>query len=347
MVTGPAAVVQPAGDAPIMTKTQALIAAIFVVAALRPLDARQSDQLRSLQLRMTVHGGDDFVTVESVGPDVRVRAIRVASIDEQCSLPVVQASERIFPRTTVAAIAGVQACKIAEQRVDKALKDAPGRYSTIDFLGSVDVVVAECGKREKVFLFQMPPLVDYDELQREAPDVSALWALGRRMRALAFTHREVDPDDPFDNPFGSYLPEVRTTQEALGTTLLPVLLNGAYEEYLRDQGFGSYRRAPTRREPAWVEVVDRASLNLVEYVEPIMPPIAISARLSGYVDLRLSVNAESGAVDGVEVVPGAPPLIAPAAVEAARRWRFAHESIPREPVYVRFVFRLRCPPRFQ
>jgi hypothetical protein len=296
---------------------------------------------------MTVDGGDDFVIVETVGPDVRVRAIRVASTSDECYVPLIEAVERTVPRTTVAAVAGIAVCSITENHVEQALKDAPpARHSTVDFIGRIDAVVAECGNSDKEFVFVMPPRIDHDQLRRNAPEVQDLWDLGHRMRAIALDRSPL-PDLPFDNTFNSFVPEVRAARQALGTAMVPVLLSGKYKDYLVGAGLASYRRAPAVRDALWVEVVDLARLNLDEYVEPMMPPIARSGRIAGDVNLRLRVNATSGAVDEVELLPGASPLLAPTTVDAVRRWKFNRDGIPRVPVDVRVVFRQRCPPRFQ
>ncbi len=62
-------------------------------------------ELRSLHLRQTVEGGDDFVFVEPVGPDVRVRAVRVARVNQHCPSRQVQAAETTLRGTTVQAVA--------------------------------------------------------------------------------------------------------------------------------------------------------------------------------------------------------------------------------------------------
>jgi hypothetical protein len=73
-----------------------------------PRRRERSSELRALYLRLTVDDGTDFVNVEPLAADVRVRAVRVASVNEWCRPGwVVQAVEKIVPRTTVQALAGV------------------------------------------------------------------------------------------------------------------------------------------------------------------------------------------------------------------------------------------------
>jgi hypothetical protein len=291
--------------------------------------------LRALYIRLTLNDGDDFVSVEALGADVRVRVVRVAEASEWCPGWVVQAVEKMVPRTTVQAVAGVRVCAISTQRVENALKRAPAHYGYVDFIGSIDVVVADCGGRERVFVFKMPPLIDRAVLRRRAADVSALWDIGVRTRALA-SHSGAS--DPFEDS----TPAVRAAREALGTSIVPDLLAGTYGDYLK-QPLTGYTGPPIQREPSWVEVLERASLRLATYVEPVMPAIAISARVFGDVRLRITADPATGLITNVEPFGPSPPLLAPSAVAAIRNWRFAPATAPIGPVDVTVRFRLRCP----
>ena len=293
-------------------------------------------ELRSLHFRITVDQGDDFVFVEAVGgTDVRVRAVRVASTSEYCGIPLVQAVERVLPRTTVASVAKLAVCSMSQQQVDRALKEAPDPYMYIDFGFRIDAVVADCGGVDKEFVFTLPPMVDRKKLARRSPDVSALWNLGERLRAVAFDSRST-------TPFETGTSESRREREARGTTIVPDLLAGRYAEYLKPTLTG-YTGPPAQREASWVEVIDRASLKLDEYVEPVMPAIAKSARVFGDVRIKLRADAATGAVSDAEVLPGTQPLLRDAALAAVRRWRFAAGAAPDDPVVVTVRFQLRCP----
>ena len=324
-----------------MMKAPAVLAALYIAVPLaippERAEAGQSQGLRALHLRMTVDGGDDFVIVEPAGSDVRVRAVRVASASLYCPVLLVQAVERILPRTTVAAVAGLPVCGMSSRRVENALKEARSYRGSIDFIGRVDAVVADCGGADKEFVFIMPPLVDHEVLRRRSPDVKALWDLGEGMRALAF-------DRSSNDPFADAPPEGQAAREALGTAMVPVMLAGKYADYLKPN-LAIYAGPPTVRDASWVEIVDRSSLNLAEYVEPVMPDIAKSARVFGDVRLRLRADAVSGAVTDVQLLPASPPLllVGPAAVAAARRWRFAVGAIPTGSLDVTVRFRQLCP----
>lgn len=312
--------------------------AAWLVAA--PAGAQTADGLRSFYARVHENFGDDIVSVEPSGSDVRVRVIRVALADERCPAQLVEAVERILPETTVQAVAGVRICDISNRRVARALAAAPSPYSLIDFIGSIDITVAACPTGERVFVFRMPPLVNTDKLRRQAPDVEALWEVGRKVRTLATPRvgRE---------PFGDESPGARTAREAFGTSLLPELRSGRYDAAFPDHYFATlldgYAAPPEQRGPLPLELVERDSLDLITYVAPVMPPIAVSARVFGDVRLRLTVNPDTGVVSGVQTLSGSP-LHTDAAVNAARQWRFA-PATAREPIEVTLRFEERCSPR--
>lgn len=246
-----------------------------------------------------------------------------------------QAVEKVLPHTTVQAVAGRRVCAISRQRVESALKRSPDRYGYVDFIGSIDAVIADCGAAEREFVFAMPPMVDRHALSRRAPDVAALWALGARMRRLA-------SDRKADDPFMDAMSDSRAAREALGTSIVPELLAGKYAPYLTPRLTG-YAGPPTQLEPSWVEVVERSSLNLATYVEPVMPQMAISARVFGDVRLRIIAEPATGLIAQVEPLGASPPLLAPSALAAVRGWRFAPGAAPAGPLDVTVRFRLRCP----
>jgi len=246
----------------------------------------------------------------------------------------VQAVETTLPRTTVQAVAGLRICAISNRRVERALKRAPDHHTYVDFIGSLDAVIADCGAAEREFVFAMPPLVDREVLRRRSPDVAALWDLGARLRAVAMGSEA-------DDPFAGATPEIRAAREALGTSIVPELLVGKYAIYLKRRLAG-YTGPPAEWEPQWVEVVERPSLNLAMYVQPVMPAIAISARVFGDVRLKITAEPASGLVIQVDALAG-PPLLVPPAVGAIRAWRFAPGAAPVGPLDVTIRFRLRCP----
>jgi len=82
--------------------------------------------------------------------------------------------------------------------------------------------------------------------------------------------------------------------------------------------------------------------NAIRRVQPAYPPIALSARVSGSVQIEVVID-ENGNVVSAEVVQGQP-LLSQAALDAARQWKFRPTLLNGEPIKVTgvliFIFRL-------
>jgi TonB family protein len=276
----------------------------------------------------------EIVSVEPLGDDVRVRDLRVQSASAACpEIVVVQAAERIVPRTTVQEVAGVHVCDISQEAIHRAQANAvTPRVSYIDYLGSVETVFADCaGHTLRLVLSDQgssDAWINFRTLKRRAPAVSALWRLGARLSAGML------PDQSHTPAPGP---------EALGTSLVPELRSGKYAEtfdeslqrLLRD-----YTGPPARRDPL-AEVVGRDRLPLIAFVAPSYPPIAQSARVMGDVRLRLTVDATTGAVSRIDRIADIP-MLGDAAVTAVRGWTFDRVRAPREPIEVTVRFTFGC-----
>jgi TonB family protein len=283
-------------------------------------------------------GSEDLIGVEAVGPDVRVRLIRVRRVDDFCPNLIVEAVEGMLPHTTVQAVAGVGLCSLPSRQVRLASARAQRHYSTVDFFGSVDAIVADCDRGARSFVLTQPPILDDRALRRQAPEVAALWNTASRVGNRITTYTFRDPDAPFR--------AAPAASEALGTALVPELLSERYVRLLPDylvKDLKHYTGPPAHRGMYPPDVIDRESLGITTYVAPIMPRIALSARVFGDIRLRLTVDAETGEVKAAQVLSG-PPLLSEPAIRAARQWRFAPATAPREPIVVTVSFTLRCPP---
>jgi len=265
---------------------------------------------------------------------VRIRAVRVENANRECPSLVVQAVERVVPATTVQALAGTPVCSMTAARVEAAHRQAPYRGGDlVDFIGSIEALIAQCGGEERGFTRIAPPLVDDTVLHQRTPDVAALWDLLPRLQHLALDSREVDA-------FAGASPAVQAQREALGTALVPTLLQGRYGPYLR-RVLADYTGPPAERDAVVPEVLERGTLPLAHYVRPVMPQIALSARVFGTVRLRLLVDRASGAVRNVVVLDG-PPLLGSAATTAATAWRFTPGALAAEEIVVSIRFQRRC-----
>jgi len=60
--------------------------------------------------------------------------------------------------------------------------------------------------------------------------------------------------------------------------------------------------------------------NLVYRVQPLYPALARQARIQGQVVLRAIISRD-GTIENLQVISGHP-MLAPAAVEAVRQWRY-------------------------
>jgi periplasmic protein TonB len=72
---------------------------------------------------------------------------------------------------------------------------------------------------------------------------------------------------------------------------------------------------------------------LIDGPKPTYPPLAKQARISGVVHLHAFISKE-GTIQSLSVIPPAHPLLAPAALEAVRRWRYKPTLLNGEPVEV-------------
>lgn len=79
--------------------------------------------------------------------------------------------------------------------------------------------------------------------------------------------------------------------------------------------------------------------RLIEKVEPEYPPIALKVRLSGSVELEVSIDRE-GKVTTIEPKSGHP-LLVQAAIDAVKQWHYKPPQIRGEPVAVSTIVKLK------
>ncbi|MGD1063444.1 MAG: energy transducer TonB [Terracidiphilus sp.] len=71
---------------------------------------------------------------------------------------------------------------------------------------------------------------------------------------------------------------------------------------------------------------------LLQKTQPIYPPIARAARVSGTVVLQATIS-KAGTVEELRVVSG-PPMLQRAALDAVKTWRYKPYTVNNEPVEV-------------
>jgi TonB family protein len=92
--------------------------------------------------------------------------------------------------------------------------------------------------------------------------------------------------------------------------------------------------APLEGAPSRIQVGGNVEAALLTYgPKPAYPDLAKAARISGVVHLH-AIIAKDGAVQSLEVIPPAHPLLAPAAMEAVRQWRYKPTLLNGEPMEV-------------
>jgi protein TonB len=71
---------------------------------------------------------------------------------------------------------------------------------------------------------------------------------------------------------------------------------------------------------------------LLQKTQPVYPPIAKAARVSGTVVIQATIS-KTGAIEGLKVVSG-PAMLQQAAIDAVRSWRYRPYLLNNEPVEV-------------
>ena len=316
-----------------------LAVALVTVGLLRGLDVTAAvppaRHLRSFYIATGASFGHlrrQIISVEPVGRDARIRVIRIAAVNEYCpEIQLVTAAERLVREATVQAVARIQICDMSQGTIDRALaRSKTPRVGYIDYMGSGHTVVADCDGRQRVLdLRDTPPWVNFETLHRREPIVSALWDLDERLSARTLTASSEASDG---------------AHEALGTSLLPELRSTKYAAAFGDELVNvleGYTGPPAERDLLPAEVLERDALPLVTFVAPKFPAIALSARVTGDVRLRLTVNAETGTVTQVDRLSDKP-LLGDAAVQAVGTWKFDPARVSREPIEVTMRFQIRC-----
>ena len=87
---------------------------------------------------------------------------------------------------------------------------------------------------------------------------------------------------------------------------------------------------PTAAHPLRVSHMSEG--DLIRKVQPTYPPMARTARIQGTVVLQAVISTQ-GTIENLRVVTGHP-LLAPAAVEAVRQWRYRPYILNNDPVEV-------------
>jgi protein TonB len=89
---------------------------------------------------------------------------------------------------------------------------------------------------------------------------------------------------------------------------------------------------PPAAPPHPLKISHWAEGNIVYRMQPIYPPLARQARVQGVVELR-AIISKAGMIENLVVVRGHP-MLATAAIEAVRQWRYRPYLLNNEPIEV-------------
>jgi TonB family protein len=200
-------------------------------------------------------------------------------------------------------------------------------------------IVARCGEEKRVLKLPYPELVQWDRMKKERPEVVRLWNLIYDVQGRVFG------ESLFAKLATNTLsPEVDRQMQEAGQKFVPELLAGRFAEGFQS---GWKPNASLYHAPVMATIRPMGQLANAEtysfdrYGAAVYPPLALQARVSGRVELELEVDRSTGELRSAMVKSGHP-LLAPAAVTAAKQWRFRAGTTP-DRFNVTIDFSPQCP----
>jgi TonB family protein len=268
-----------------------------------------------------------IVDVKQDGPDSLVRYVRIAPTGFFCPRLVVQATEARVRDTSPAQLAGnSNPCAVRPEALKTSLERLRRLEAVLEAISFG--VVAQCGPFSVALTLPIDQQVDLKGLAKVHPEMARLWNLTEATTDRVFGKNDV---------FHDRRDEDEAALQSAGEKLVPELVSGIYDSGLRlavAGNVGTWRspsfrsllaayRGPVKpREDRPVpELLNGQAYESSRYTPPIYPPLPLQARVQGHVELQLTVQPDTGEVNSVTVVSGHP-LLTPAAVDAARQWRF-------------------------
>jgi len=273
-----------------------------------------------------------LLEVTPEGSGSLVRYTRVATVNIYCPRTIVQSAEARLPNTPAELTAANNPCGVRQ----KALSAASKRYHESSGFETISFgIVAQCGVS----------LVTLAIPEGTPPDKVRLANLAEEIGRAAF-----GADDIFYDRNGA----ADLSLQSAGDKLVPELISGRYDAGLRaaaddSESFRSllepYRGPITAAEADAIGVprlLHPEAFQFSHFVAPKYSKLAWAARISGIVELRLTVDPATAKVLDVAAVSGHP-LLKPSAIEAAKQWCFQAGSIHRDSVTIALEYTLRCP----
>jgi TonB family protein len=175
--------------------------------------------------------------------------------------------------------------------------------------------------------------------------MARLWSLASDITNRVFGSKDI---------FHDRTEEEDIALQRAGEKIVPDLISGRFDAGL-SAAFGassSFRPTlKTYRGPVGAaevedglrpQLVNAEAYRFSHYIAPQYPPLAMQARISGKVELELTVEPATGEVLAVTTVSGHR-LLTPSAIDAARQWRFAPNSVGSKTLRLTLDFAFGCP----
>jgi len=276
--------------------------------------------------------------VRSDGQGSKVRWIRIGPMDSLCPRAItVKALTSVLPHASPAQLSeGFNVCSVDPERLERDMK-TKARVAIDDSIRFS--VVAHCGDKEVVFHLPYKEALTSDVREK----VAQWWEFERTVRERALGPTPTFTTESF---------EVAEEMEREGEALVPELRAGIFDKALAPDcvsGGPCIHRSLGDDLNGYVGPVLGPVPQLSEhykfdyYVAPDYPPLALRAHLSGPVTLNLVVDTKTGQVQEAKVVTGHP-IFQAAAIDAARRWKFAPSQIQGGgEILATLVFNFSCP----
>ena len=296
---------------------------------------------------------DTILDVRDEVGGVRVREIRIAPLNRNCAhFVTVKAVETVLPNTTAAKVAGkFRLCSYPEDDFAGVIQVAKRSDIEPDSLESsaTQTIVAKCGTKEILYELPDQDLLKFKALKRADARIAGLWDLKDDIEDRALGK---------DFAFAKATAEQNKERQVLGAKFVPEILAGKYNSGFSDStcafaecrdhnaksALQGYKGPIDDKDPAFVDLLNAASLHLAKYDLPSYPREAQRALAQGEVRLRIFFDPATGLVTKAEPLSGDDKL-QEASVKAAQSWQFETGSALKSPIAVTLRFGFHCPAR--
>jgi TonB family protein len=262
----------------------------------------------------------------------------------------VKAVEHVLPNLTAAKVAGkFKLCSYPEDDfagVIQVAKRNDIEPESLEAAANV-TIVAKCGTQERLYELPDPDLLKFEALKRADLRIAALWDLKDDVEERAFGK---------DFAFSKATIQQSKEQQELGAKIVPEILAGKFDSGFADttcpfaecrdhnakSALQGYAGSIEDRDPAFVQLLNPASLHLLNFDLPPYPREAQRAGAQGEVRLKIFFDPSTGAVTNAEPLSGDDQL-QDAAVNAVRAWHFETGVGLKSPVEATLRFGFHCP----